>query len=224
MAEHSQHLEARRRRGGGGGGAATLEGGFAPAAPGGGAEASPPAGAQGQPPGRGGRAPLPQYSASAAARRASTVGGVGAGIGRVEGWERARPDPGRGVDPSLLGMRRLPHHADVEQVHGGLGGEHGARSVPRWINTPGRLNGQRLRRLLSPSLILSPPLSSPPLVPKASLEAEKHLKTGRHGEWAQQALEAGPKKTAWGVTLVPPGYDEDEHPEIAEIVRSQNKR
>lgn len=44
------------------------------------------------------------------------------------------------------------------------------------------------------------------------------------GEWAQQPLDAGPKTVSWGVTLVPPGYDEEAHPEIAEIVRSQNRR
>lgn len=48
---------------------------------------------------------------------------------------------------------------------------------------------------------------------------------GRHGEWAQVALDAGPKTgVSWGVTLVPPGYTEEQHPEIADIVRSQNKR
>jgi hypothetical protein len=65
----------------------------------------------------------------------------------------------------------------------------------------------------------------PPQTWQAHLEAEKHLKAGRHGEWVNEALNAAPKSSvSWGVTLVPPGYTEDDHPDIADIVRSQNKR
>ncbi|KAI8472325.1 MAG: kinase-like domain-containing protein [Monoraphidium minutum] len=180
VSEHIQHLEARRARGPSRGGAAG--GGAAPAAAprldgGGGGAPKPASPAQPRRPGgssgpNGGPAGAssPYFNAgSANARRAaaaSSAGGGGAGmIGREEGWEHARHDPGGAVDPSLLAQRRLPYHADSEQ---------------------------------------------------ASLEAEKHLKAGRHGEWAADALQAGPKKTSWGVTLVPPGYDEAEHPLIAE--------
>jgi hypothetical protein len=71
---------------------------------------------------------------------------------------------------------------------------------------------------------VKPGQTQPPAC-QAHLEAEKHLKAGRHGEWTHEALNAGPKTGAsWGVTLMPPGYDEEEHPDIADIVRSQNKR
>jgi hypothetical protein len=62
-------------------------------------------------------------------------------------------------------------------------------------------------------------------LPQAHLEPEQHLKAGRHGEWAADALRAGPKTGAsWGVTLAPPGYSEEGNPDIADIVRSQNRR
>ncbi|GBF88001.1 Map2 kinase [Raphidocelis subcapitata] len=175
VSEHSQHLEARRQRSAAGAGpgpasaaaSSPAAGGAAGARPGGGgAPASPP------PPSGGARRP-PLPSAAAVHRAAGGASGS-VRIGRVDGWGHANPDPGQSVDPSILGMRRLPHHADAEQAH---------------------------------------------------LEAEKHLKAGRHGEWTHEALNAGPKTGAsWGVTLLPPGYSEGEHPDVADIIRSQNKR
>lgn len=60
---------------------------------------------------------------------------------------------------------------------------------------------------------------------QAKLEPELHLRAGRHGEWAPEPLKVnkapGP---SWGVTAVPPGMSEEEHPLMVEIMRSQNKR
>jgi hypothetical protein len=37
----------------------------------------------------------------------------------------------------------------------------------------------------------------------------------------QQQKKAGP---AWGVSLLPPGLDEAQHPELVDIIRSQHRR
>ncbi|KAF6262194.1 hypothetical protein COO60DRAFT_1699466 [Scenedesmus sp. NREL 46B-D3] len=60
---------------------------------------------------------------------------------------------------------------------------------------------------------------------QARLEPEQHLRAGRHGEWMQDTLQAGTRRgDVWGVSLVPSGYSEEAHPELANIIRSQHKR
>lgn len=253
VSEHSQHLEARRARIGSGGaagaaGAGAAQGNAAGASPGGAPAPSPRDGGAGGPRTPGGApgaaSPVPRRmtnpgappffnAGSAAARRAATAGGgagSSGGIGQMDSWGHAREDPGgAGVDASLLAQRRLPHHADAEQVRA-------APRVPRarrariLVAGPGRSpRPRRACRRVGPScmhpLTCIWPFGHLTTTPQASLDAETHLKSGRHGEWAADSLKAGPKTGgAWGVTLVPPGYDEEAHPEIAEIVRSQNKR
>jgi hypothetical protein len=201
---------------------------------------SPPPGGARRSGAAGSRTPPPQYK-SAAVRRAATGaggGGIGLGIGRLgEGWEHARPDPGSMVDPSALAQRRLPHHADAEQVRpcgwgggGARGGGHegrgrGAAAAP---TCAARTSTRQPRPPVPQTKAFAAPAYPPPppsTTPKGHLEAEKHLKAGRHGEWTSEALDAAPKSgVSWGVTLVPPGCTEESHPDIADIVRSQNKR
>ncbi|WIA12477.1 hypothetical protein OEZ85_012512 [Tetradesmus obliquus] len=60
---------------------------------------------------------------------------------------------------------------------------------------------------------------------QARLEPEQHLRAGRHGEWMPDTLQAGTRRgDVWGVSLVPSGYSEEAHPELAAIIRSQHKR
>lgn len=43
--------------------------------------------------------------------------------------------------------------------------------------------------------------------------------------WRVVLLQASTRSGAvWGVSLVPSGYSEEQHPELAEIIRSQHKR
>ncbi|KXZ53096.1 hypothetical protein GPECTOR_8g87 [Gonium pectorale] len=63
----------------------------------------------------------------------------------------------------------------------------------------------------------------------AKLEPEKHLWAGRHGEWTESSL-AGQRREqsagTWGVTLLPPGTEEDSAAgrTVMQAVRSQHAR
>ncbi|MEW5311574.1 MAG: hypothetical protein WDW38_003281 [Sanguina aurantia] len=58
------------------------------------------------------------------------------------------------------------------------------------------------------------------------LQPEKHLKAGRHGEWALMPLRGGPKSGAvWGVSIYPPGVTEaNADPALLDIIRHQHAR
>mmetsp|Transcript_10308 Transcript_10308/g.26851 ORF Transcript_10308/g.26851 Transcript_10308/m.26851 type:complete len:739 (-) Transcript_10308:850-3066(-) len=66
----------------------------------------------------------------------------------------------------------------------------------------------------------------------ADRDAEKHLREGRHGEWAPTSLPESQVKSAdclkrasWGVTLCPPGVNEGEMtPGMEEAIRRQHAR
>lgn len=72
---------------------------------------------------------------------------------------------------------------------------------------------------------------------QAALDSEQHLRAGRHGEWAEAPMPGvrggggsaggalgGARSGTWGVSLMPPGMEESDHPELAAVIRAQHKR
>eukprot|EP00803_Ostreobium_quekettii_P009627 evm.model.scf_446EXC.6 EVM.evm.TU.scf_446EXC.6 scf_446EXC:55715-62744(+) len=60
---------------------------------------------------------------------------------------------------------------------------------------------------------------------KAHLDTEKHLAVGRHGEWTETSG-CGPEPGfGWGVSVLPPGFDEgDTDPLMRSVIKSQQMR
>lgn len=132
-------------------------------------------------------------------------------------WQHLQPDPGPTTDASRIAYQRMPHHAGA---HMGRTRRAGRCASPARLGAWLAFNSTAHCRAAE--------LLAAADAEQAHLDPQQHLRAGRHGEWMAETLQVSSRTAApgnvWGVSLVPTGYSEEQHPDLAAIIKNQNKR